>query len=169
MNEPNASVVERLLETVAWLSLHSLTDELVATPSDSTLEDIEVTLEKLHEHRVADLSVTNRELLGALTGKLLLLLVDMNLADGTASTVSDGFYDEFNLPPVATWVDLVTVGEAKDIGLICWIPEEYVARAQEGIDVNPEECIGWAAELAPDLHRDLAKGARGRVHLIDAP
>lgn len=167
MNDVNAQVVDWLLETVTWLSRHDLMDELVAAPHGAMPATVEATLAQVHKRRAEELSLVNLGSSGVHTGKLLLLLVDMNLMDAAASSVSDGFYDEFNLPPVATWVALTTLGKTSDKALICWVPEEYVVRAQEGIGVNPEECIGWACELAPDLHHDLAKRVTGCLHLME--
>lgn len=166
MSNANVKVVERLLETVSWLFLHPLTDELVATPSDASTEEIEAVLAQVQQRRAEELSLTNARPPGVHTGRLLLLLVDMNLMDGAASTASGGFFDELNLPPVVTWVDLTAVGTDKDKALICWVPEDCVSRAQAGIDVNPEECIGWASELAPRLHQDLADAVEGYIQLM---
>ena len=125
-------------------------------------------LARVQERRAEHLLQLGVGLCDAQNGKLLVLLVEMNLMDGAATGVSDGFFDEFNLPPIATWVDMTLVGPNKEKALLCWVPEIHMAHAQAGIDVNPEECMGWARERAPDLYRELAERVRGRVHLVDA-
>lgn len=137
-------------------------------PSNGSAEEIAVVLAQVQKRRAQELSIRSVVPSDAHNGKLLLLLVELNLMDGAASGASNRFFDEFNLPPIATWVDLRWVGPDKEAALLCWVPEIHVPNAQAGIDVNPEECMGWAREVAPDLYRDLADGVKGRVHLVDA-
>jgi hypothetical protein len=35
--------------------------------------------------------------------------------------------------------------------LVCWIPPTFVETVQDGIDVNPVDCIGWLPELEQAL------------------
>jgi len=43
-----------------------------------------------------------------------------------------------NVPPWDTWVAF------SEKMLVSWVPPALIDVAQMGIDVNPEECIGWA-------------------------
>ena len=173
MSEADSKCIQLLLETVSWLSLshpaeHDLPGPLGPAPSNGRAQEVASVLARVQTRRAEELSRRGIALSDAHNGRLLLLLVDMNLMDGAASAVSNGFFDEFNLPPIATWVDLRLLGPNQEKALLCWVPELHIPNAQAGIDVNPEECMGWARELAPDLYRDLAIGVKGRVHLVDA-
>jgi hypothetical protein len=71
-------------------------------------------------------------------GRLLLFAPDDNLADGAAEYGSLGFFDVDNVPPWDTWI--VMFGKY----LVSWVPPQLIRLVQEGLDVNPEQCILWA-------------------------
>jgi hypothetical protein len=71
-------------------------------------------------------------------GKLLAYWPAENLADGAAEYSSIGFFDQNNAPPWDTWFHF------SNGRLLAWVPNVLVPLVQEGIDVNPEECIQWA-------------------------
>ena len=71
-------------------------------------------------------------------GRILAYWPGENLADGAARSATAGFFDVNNVPPWDTWLAFV------DGALYAWVPAELVDRVQQGIDVNPEECIRWA-------------------------
>lgn len=79
-------------------------------------------------------------------GRLLVYAPQENLADGAAEYVSLGFFDVDNVPPWDTWI--VMLGKH----LVCWVPPQLIPLAQEGLDVNPEQCILWADD--PSLSRE---------------
>lgn len=93
-----------------------------------------------------------------LGGRLLVYFPDADLTDGAAESVSGGFFDVHNVPPWDTWIAL-----AEDSGsepsyaqyVVSWVPQELVACAQEGIDVNPEECIVWLDDAAVAAREEL--------------
>jgi hypothetical protein len=72
-------------------------------------------------------------------GRILLYAPDDNLSDGAAVYPSKGFFDVNNVPPWDTWV--AYVGRY----LVSWVPPMLEELAAAGIEVNPEECIQWAA------------------------
>ncbi len=74
-------------------------------------------------------------------GRLLIYFPHENLCDGVAQYSSKGLFDVDNVPPWDTWVCFF------DQKLVSWIPDQLVAFADQGIDVNPEECIQWADQL----------------------
>jgi hypothetical protein len=78
-------------------------------------------------------------------GRLLVYFPDDELADGAAETESEGFFDGHNAPPWDTWVAMVEdAGRSnRNPYLVAWVPKEFTAHAQRGIDVNPEKCICW--------------------------
>ena len=71
-------------------------------------------------------------------GRLLLYFPLENLADGAAEVASAGVLDLNNTPPWDTWV-----GFSQET-LVSWIPAWLVPLVQDGVAVNPEECIRWA-------------------------
>jgi hypothetical protein len=79
-------------------------------------------------------------------GRLLLFAPGDNLSDGAAEYVSLGFFDVDNVPPWDTWVSMF--GKY----LISWVPPQLIRLAQEGLDVNPEQCILWAND--PSLSKE---------------
>lgn len=84
---------------------------------------------------------------------------NQNLADGAAERASGGFFDVANEPGWDTWVMYVVEGkDEKDryrsiwgAYLVAWVPNDWVQRVEDGISVNPEECIRWFDELDTPL------------------
>jgi hypothetical protein len=72
-------------------------------------------------------------------GRILLYAPDENLFDGAAKYSSKGFFDVNNVPPWDTWVCYL------DNYLASWVPPVLEELASAGIEVNPEQCIQWAA------------------------
>jgi hypothetical protein len=75
---------------------------------------------------------------GPLGGRLLLFAPQDNLSDGAAEYASMGFFDLDNVPPWDTWIAMF--GKY----LVSWVPPQLIRLVQEGLDVNPEQCILWA-------------------------
>lgn len=75
-------------------------------------------------------------------GRLLLYRPDDNLADGAAEVATYGFFDSNNVPPWDTWVAYVYEATG-DNYLVSWIPSQFVALAEAGIQANPERCVCW--------------------------
>jgi hypothetical protein len=71
-------------------------------------------------------------------GRLLLHAPEDDLACGVAGYSSLDFFDVDNVPPWETWI--VMLGKY----LVSWVPAQLVRLVQEGLDVNPEQCILWA-------------------------
>jgi hypothetical protein len=92
----------------------------------------------------------------------LLYYPDEDLADGAAESESKGFFDIHNAPPWDTWIAMVEDAGRSERNpyLIAWGPEEFVAHAQRGIDVNPEECIRWLDDCDVAI-RPLIRGRIG--------
>jgi hypothetical protein len=70
--------------------------------------------------------------------RLLVYWPSENLADGAAEYSSNGFFDCDNTPPWDTWFHF------SNGRLFAWVPGVLIPLAQNGIDVNPENCIQWA-------------------------
>ena len=64
------------------------------------------------------------------------------------------------MPPWDTWVDYCK-DEQSNIDsfdseyLIAWVPPEFVGLANEGIAVNPEQCIQWLSDTSVELANAL--------------
>lgn len=71
-------------------------------------------------------------------GRLLLYAPQDNLACGAAEYSSKGFFDVDNAPPWDTWMLM------RGKYLVSWVPPQLIRLVQEGLDVNPEQCILWA-------------------------
>lgn len=93
-------------------------------------------------------------------GRLLIYFPNNDLACGAAEQETAGFFDINNVPPWDTWVDFFQ-DETPNIDsfdteyLIAWVPPELVSLANEGINVNPEQCIMWLADTSVEVARAL--------------
>lgn len=93
-------------------------------------------------------------------GQLLIYFPNDDLACGAAEQETAGFFDINNVPPWDTWVAYVQ-DEQPNIDsfdteyLIAWVPYEFVGLANEGIAVNPEQCILWLSDTSVELARTL--------------
>lgn len=105
-------------------------------------------------------------------GRLLLLLTRVNLMDGAAALATGGFFGDYNFAPCDLWVSHMRVSvrlggfreEQDQLVLVNWIPRELVRVAQIGVDANPERCLVWADECAPDLARSSRRLEAGAIH-----
>jgi hypothetical protein len=97
-------------------------------------------------------------------GRLLAYDPDANLFDGAAEEDSSGFFDVDNIPPWDTWISYVGEDDNPpwrefDSYLISWVPPSLVELADNGICINPEQCILWVEELdAPFIEQLRAAG-----------
>ncbi len=84
-------------------------------------------------------------------GRLLVYDPDDSLFDGVAEEVTRGFFDVDNTPPWDTWLGYVHERDEEgwrpfDSYLVSWVPPGFIALADVGIQINPEECILWATQ-----------------------
>jgi hypothetical protein len=70
----------------------------------------------------------------------------------TETLTPDGFFAQDNLPAWDTWVWYAEDRHPNEpywqscpSYLIVWVPHHLASPADEGVLVNPEECIRWAA------------------------
>lgn len=93
-------------------------------------------------------------------GRLLIYFPNNDLACGAAEQETAGFFDVNNVPPWDTWVTYFQ-DQQQNIDcfdneyLIAWIPPEFVDLANDGINVNPEQCIMWLSDTSVDLAEAL--------------
>lgn len=83
-------------------------------------------------------------------GKIFACKIDHTLIDGAAGESSEGILDDFNFPPIDTWFHYIDARESAM--LLAWIPDFFTALVNDGIDVNPEECIQWLDVWYPDIN-----------------
>ena len=59
------------------------------------------------------------------------------------------------MPPWDTWVaylrDARSIESDDTEYLVAWVPPKFVALADEGISVNPEQCIQWLGDTPVEL------------------
>ena len=148
--------IRRLAETAAWclrelegskpikhqLRSKALQPDLPTSGLNSNQWSLAV--QRLGEIRALALKSENcypKDIQYPAGGKLLIYFPDENLFDGAAEYSSKGFFDVDNTPPWDTWVCFF------DQKLVSWVPDQLLAFADRGIDVNPEQCIQWADRL----------------------
>jgi hypothetical protein len=91
----------------------------------------------LHKRNTVILSDTNIEF----KGRILLAEVDTTITDGASESVSEGFIDGNDCPPIDTW--FYNTQNSTGRVFYAWIPEQFIALTQNAIDVNAIECITW--------------------------
>lgn len=93
-------------------------------------------------------------------GRLLIYFPNHNLCCGAAEQQTDGFFDVDNVPPWDTWVSYwedeeQNVDSFDGEYLIAWVPPAFVESANEGVNVNPEQCIMWLSDTSVELAKVL--------------
>jgi hypothetical protein len=79
-------------------------------------------------------------------GRILVYGPDEELSDGAAEAETGGFVDVNNCPPWDTWLALTQFSNGmggRAAHLFAWVPPAFVPLVDQGIYVNPEECILW--------------------------
>lgn len=154
--------VRRLTETIAWCERVGSV-EAPKTSLRSFNQDVDNPLSS-QRHRVWWIShqrwtalrkngITDlRSVEDLRGGRLLAYFPDANLCDGVAESVSQGFFDENNIPPRDTWVWMAEeqpniTDDITGSFLIAWVPPAFMELANAGIFVNPEGCMLWLDTL----------------------
>jgi hypothetical protein len=93
-------------------------------------------------------------------GRLLIYFPNNDLACGAAEHETAGFFDINNVPPWDTWVAYFqdqehNIDSFDTEYLIAWIPPEFMDLANDGINVNPEQCIMWLSDTSVELAKVL--------------
>jgi hypothetical protein len=161
-----ARVRARIAQAASWCSARLRADDLQHSLRTADLEPGEMTaasVEALAEARARHLSSAGAAVAEP-AGRLLAFDPGQSLSDGAAAAASRLFFDDDNTPPWDTWVTFVAEApqSAKrwtefDSYLLCWIPAELSAVVQRAIDVNPEQCIRWAADLERPFIAELKR------------
>lgn len=100
-------------------------------------------IEDLFEKQIVikQTQVDKTEILDIYNGNILAFKIDETLIDGATSVSTHGLLDDFNCPPIDTWFYLTKEGNSRV--LLAWIPIQFVNYVDDGISVNPENCIDW--------------------------
>lgn len=86
-------------------------------------------------------------------GKIFAFLINETLIDGAAAHASEGILDNYNCPPIDTWIHILFT--TKGPTLLAWIPDFFTHLVNDGIDVNPEQCIQWLDVWHPDIYDQI--------------
>jgi hypothetical protein len=94
---------------------------------------------------------------GLAGGRLLVFYPGSAIWDPAAEVESNGYFNGITIPAWDTWVysgvEVVSRSNGdKDIEyLICWIPPQILEWVDNGIEVDPTECIEWLDKTKPPL------------------
>lgn len=80
---------------------------------------------------------------------------DETVWDGASEAVSGEFFDVHDAPPWDLWLGWMIDPDRREY-LVSWVPPMFVEPVQNGIDVNPVECIWWLPELEEALGLEVA-------------
>jgi hypothetical protein len=75
-------------------------------------------------------------------GRILVIEYGLNIPDGANEAETDGFFDEWDIPPIDTWFyndSSITNGGI----LFAWIPEKFVDLADRAIDIQFLGILKW--------------------------
>lgn len=163
---PDTILFSRLADTIAWCNqlltnaamrskelsprlLHEGRDDIVCSLGSSRHWRVR----EMHHHPATSFP----DLRG---GRLMVYFPDGDLSDGAAEQETDGFFDVYNTPPWDTWVSYFNNRRPElhgcDRYLLAYIPQQFVQWVDNGIIVNPEECILWLADADVKLRSRLA-------------
>jgi hypothetical protein len=145
----------QIAEAALWCALRCAEEG-----TDATLHEPDLAPRPLETNRwnaVHDVGTLRRALLprdqaarAPEPGRFLVYFPDADLCDGAAAAASEDFFDDYNCPPLGTWIgyfDDATDEADADPNysgyLLCWVPERFAERANAGVHANPEACIRW--------------------------
>lgn len=80
------------------------------------------------------------------SGQILEFEIDVTTHDGAPCTVTDGFIDESDIPPIDTWFYITTTK------LYCWIPNFFVNKIQDAMEVEILNSYKWIKDSKPVLY-----------------
>lgn len=76
-------------------------------------------------------------------GKILVIEHGQNIPDGAAEPETDGFFDEWDLPPIDTWFYNDYSSAEKGGILFAWIPERFIGLAERAIEIQFLGILNW--------------------------
>jgi len=78
----------------------------------------------------------------ACLGRILVVEYGENIPDGALQVETEGFFDEWDLPPIDTWFYNDYSAERGGI-LFTWIPEEFIELVSKAIDIQFLGILHW--------------------------
>ena len=106
-------------------------------------------------------------------GRLLLCEPECALHGGLAENETGGFIDTTEVPPWDTWLWALEGPQNTGPVLISWVPPHFISAVEQGILVDPVDCISWVTNCTmkhPIL--DLCKRLENQLEFLetlDAP
>jgi hypothetical protein len=94
-------------------------------------------------------------------GKILVSQIDCTLTDGASEVQSLGLIDRYDIPPIDTWFYLTRTKESRL--LFAWIPNGFMHRANEAIEVNCVDCINWFEVWYPKEFENISTKAKNSL------
>ena len=76
------------------------------------------------------------------SGKILVIEYGQNIPDGAVEPATEGFFDEWDLPPIATWFYNDYSTERGGI-LFAWIPVKFVELADKAVAIQFLNILSW--------------------------
>ncbi len=134
--------------------------ELLTTEPRRAMDRVQAARRTLLESDGPDLGQSASVALGALG----VHACGASFFDGASAHASNEFFDLYDTPPPATWLEVLPSDSARaGFGipdgslLVFWVPERLRAPVHEAIHVNPVEALAWLADIAPDLDAAIAR------------
>lgn len=75
-------------------------------------------------------------------GKILVIEHGENIPDGAADPETEGFFDEWDLPPIDTWF-YNDYSETSGGILFAWIPEKFIELTDKAISIQLLNILNW--------------------------
>jgi hypothetical protein len=75
-------------------------------------------------------------------GRIVCCDVGHTVTDGASETVSNGFIDVYDMPPIDTW--FYVADSPAGSTLYSWIPRPFVSLVNDAIAANPLDILHWA-------------------------
>lgn len=150
-HESDSNILRSIITEINGKSIYSGDDKIQDWKIDY-LNDNQW-LHDIFQQQLASKKLIQIKKAKGLNGKLISFNYNETLICGGSQASSNGFIDNYNFPPIDTWVWLGTF--KKDDLLIAWIPNKFIQLAQAGIDANPEGCINWLSEWYPEINEEI--------------
>jgi len=92
-------------------------------------------------------------------GKILLFETEVTTNDGVTTFNTNGFIDDWDVPPIDCWFFLARSYwcSTGNLALFSWIPKAYIPIMQEGIDVEILGSYAWLQDVDQDLNDRLLR------------
>ncbi len=94
-------------------------------------------------------------------GSIICFVIGVTTHDGAPVAETHGFLDNYDIPPIDTWIALKQKKKSSSENLLlCWIPNKAKQIMQNGIDVEILGSYYWLYELEPKLNTILIEKSK---------